>query len=311
VFKQADFLTILICGSSNAQNLTISTSGQTGTSGTDWSITGNTLTVTGTANIRASVIENALNNGSLSIVGNTTTFNATISESITATGNNTLTVASSTNTGTITVNSSISLGGAAIFNANTFELGNGINISTNTASSITINTNLNFTTSGTTRRTISSAGGDIIIHADKDANGSGVLDLDYLTINPGAGNIILRGETAAFNIGSTDGPYINGTGSFTFESSDASFGQTIYTTWFQLDQDNNGISGLTLGKIGNTANIEQNTNFTIAGPVNYYGGYVNIYGNLTSSANGDIFIKGVASTNPSILLQSGNTITKS
>jgi hypothetical protein len=304
------FFTLLFHLTINAQTLTISSTGDNGpSSGTNWSISSNTLTVTGTANIRASVIANALTNGSLSIVGNTTTFNVTISESITATGNNTLTVASSTNTGTITVNSAISLSGAAIFNANTFELGNGINISTSSNSSITFNSNLNFTTSGTTRRTISSAGGDIIIHADKDANGSGVLDLDYLTLNPAAGNIIIRGETAAFNVGSTDGPYINGTGSFTFESSDASFGQTIYTTWFQLDQDNNGISGLTLGKIGNTANIEQNSNFTIAGPVNYYGGYVNITGTLTSSS-GNILLKGISNNNTSVNISSGG-ITKS
>jgi hypothetical protein len=54
-----------------SQHLTISTSGQTGTSGTNWSITGNTLNVasSGAANIHPSVISNHLNNvGNLTVV---------------------------------------------------------------------------------------------------------------------------------------------------------------------------------------------------------------------------------------------------
>ena len=43
-----------------AQTLTISSSGDTGTSGTNWSISDNTLTVTGTASITASVITDHL-----------------------------------------------------------------------------------------------------------------------------------------------------------------------------------------------------------------------------------------------------------
>lgn len=53
-----------------SQHLIISNSGQTGTSGTNWSITGNTLNVAGagSANIHPSVITNHLNNtGSLTI----------------------------------------------------------------------------------------------------------------------------------------------------------------------------------------------------------------------------------------------------
>jgi hypothetical protein len=53
------------------QNLTISSTGQTGTSGTNWSITGNTLNVaaSGSANIHPSVISNHLNNvGNLTVI---------------------------------------------------------------------------------------------------------------------------------------------------------------------------------------------------------------------------------------------------
>lgn len=45
-----------------SQNLTLSTTGETGTSGTNWSITGTTLSVSGTASVNVSVITNHLAN---------------------------------------------------------------------------------------------------------------------------------------------------------------------------------------------------------------------------------------------------------
>jgi autotransporter-associated beta strand protein len=263
-------------------------------------------TITNPVNINASVLANYLSSDTLIIEAG----NVTINGAITSSANNPF-VINSNGIKTIAVNASISLGGSATFNSNDFSLNNAINIATSSASDITINTNANFGTFGTTRKTMSSAGGNIIIHADKDANGSGVLDLDYLTFNPGVGNIIIRGETAAFSIGSTERPYINGTGSFTFEPSDVAFGQDMQTTWFGIDQDNNGISGITIGKIGNTANIIQNSHLTIAGPVNYYGGNITVSSNLTSSANGDVLFKGILNNNPSIAIQSGVTVNKS
>ena len=57
-----------------AQNLTISSSGQTGTSGTNWNISGNVLTVSGTA-FSAAVIQNQLASNSFSVnVSNPTFF---------------------------------------------------------------------------------------------------------------------------------------------------------------------------------------------------------------------------------------------
>ena len=268
---------------------------------------GTISTTSGTVNINASVLVTYLSSGALTIEAG----NVTINSAITSSAANAF-IINSNGVKTITVNSAVSLGGAATFNSDAFVLGNGINISTSTASDITINTNAGFSTTSTTRRTISSAGGNIVIHADKDANGSGALDLDYLTIDPGAGNIIIRGETAAFLVGAGQMPYINGTGSFTFESSDASFGSSlIYTSWFSIDQDANGISGLTIGKPGNTADVDINSNISIGGPVMIYGDNVEVNGTLTSSATGDIFIKGIAGTNPSIWIQSGASITKS
>ena len=70
------FLPILGYG----QTLTISASGQTGTSGTNWSISGNTLTATGVANVNSSVIESALNTGDLLVTAGTIDINNDITK---------------------------------------------------------------------------------------------------------------------------------------------------------------------------------------------------------------------------------------
>jgi hypothetical protein len=114
--------------------------------------------------------------------------------------------------GTLTQNGAVSSGGAITFNCTDFNLGIGTNISTSTASDITFNSTGNFLSTDGTRRTISSANGNIIINADSDANGTGTLSLDYLTFNPGTGATIIRGETVSFYTGSVNGPFINGTG---------------------------------------------------------------------------------------------------
>ncbi|MDP5009676.1 MAG: hypothetical protein NWQ47_00420, partial [Crocinitomicaceae bacterium] len=99
-----------------SQTLNVISTGQTTSPGTNWSLSGSTLTVTGTANIRASVIVNALANGNLTVVGNTNNFAVTVSEAINATtAGSGLTIGSMTNTGAITVGADITLaGGIAI-----------------------------------------------------------------------------------------------------------------------------------------------------------------------------------------------------
>ena len=200
--------------------------------------------------------------------------------------------------GALTQNGAVSSGGAITFNSSDFTLGIGTNISTSSASDITFNSNGNFTTTDGTRRTISSANGNITIHADKDANGSGQLSIDYLTFNPGSGTTIIRGETVSFYTGSVNGPYINGTGSFTFQSSDASFGSAISTSWFEIDQDNNGIGGLTIGKAGSIADIIQDRAISTAGPVNMY-------------ANNIIFSAALTATNSDVSLYANTAVTQS
>ena len=163
------------------------------------------------------------------------------------------------------------------------------NLTSSTASDISIYANAHFWTNDV-RQTIQTAGGNIYIITDADANGSGQLNLDYLTLNPGAGNIIIRGETFNFNTGSaTDKPYINGTGSFILEPSDASFGQGINMLWFNLDQDGNGMGGLTVGKQTNVTNIvyDHIGVVPINGPVTFYGAAIAISTALNAT-NSDI-----------------------
>jgi len=190
------------------------------------------------------------------------------------------------NTADITIDANISVtgpitisGGAITQNAN---------ITSTTASNISLNGTTGFYTSNT-RKAITSAGGNITINADMDANGSGVLNLDYLTINPGAGNIIIRGETFSF-ITSTesDKPWINGTGSFTLESNDDSFGHGLLLQWFKIDQDANGMSGLTIGKSTNNQLVTHDHpgGIVVAGPITMYGVLVEINENLISTALG-------------------------
>ncbi len=77
-----------------SQSLTISSTGQTGTSGTNWSIASNVLTITGDADINASVISNHLTSNNLSLSGVVNTYvNAAISWS----SNSTLTLNASQN----------------------------------------------------------------------------------------------------------------------------------------------------------------------------------------------------------------------
>ncbi len=191
----------------------------------------------------------------------------------------------------ITVNNSLTSTGNIDAWSSDFTLNSGVGLTSIGAGNITLRANGNFGTAGTGRRTISSANGNISIIADADASGHGQLDIDYLTLNPGSGNIILRTETMSWSMGATDKPYLNGTGTVTIEPTDASF-QDVYTSWFVFDQDANGMGGLRIGKPGNNGNIIHELNpVTVAGPIAFFGGTVGINTNLTSSATGDIFIK--------------------
>ena len=78
-----------------SQNLTISTTGQTGTSGTNWSLSSNVLTITGgNADVNASVISGHLASNNLSLSGVT---NISVNAAISWSSNTTLTLSASGN----------------------------------------------------------------------------------------------------------------------------------------------------------------------------------------------------------------------
>lgn len=568
-----------------SQTLNVISTGQTTSPGANWSLTGNTLTVTGTANIRASVIVNALANGNLTVVGSTSTFSVTVSEAITATGNNTLTVGSATNTGTITFNAVTSFagpvnlyggsinmdqnmtctssgspillqstgaidiaasrtvqsnsgnimlrsnsGGTVLSNASSIILNNSSSLLSQ-GGNITLGGNFTgaqgtglYATSGNAPAilisggTISAAGGNIKLYGKCNGSyddgirltgtinttGTGTIELygeayggltgstyfggvtfgtENTTVSTENGNLTIEGiltntnsssasglnfyrvaggngslsiqllsktgniqvsgrkvpsaasygigqcsqgdvyigspkdnswtatgnismSLSSFDLAASTGIIFKTMGALNVEPYDASFNSSL-TFPFTNNSSISGVSAFTMGKASNTANITigapgisvagpitlyggtlslganitstaggeialysdaalaglssarsmtttgafrylpQGTSFsstvtfpitnlslvnitelqlgksgntagitigssaTIAGPISIYGGYVNINGNLTSSATGDIFIKGIAGTNPSIWVQSGKTITKS
>jgi autotransporter-associated beta strand protein len=106
------FLGIAIALVAHTQVLTISNAGQTGASGSNWSITGTTLTVTGTADVNVSVITDKLSTGALSIVGNSTTFSVFLQNALSSSTSNALTIGASNNSGNISLRGAVSLGGA-------------------------------------------------------------------------------------------------------------------------------------------------------------------------------------------------------
>ncbi len=211
----------------------------------------------------------------------------------------------------IQVNTALATTGTITAYANDITLGDNGDLSSLGAGDITINAKRNFGIGGTRRRAISTVNGNITVNADADANGSGQLGIGYITFNPGTGNTILRAETLSWTTASnTEKPYINGRGTFTLEPSRTTF-QNVQTNWFVFDQDANGIAGLTIGKITNNGNIiHEAPALNIAGPINLYGGVVTLNANLTSSANGDIFIKANTNHNGSAAINNTASILK-
>lgn len=131
-------------------------------------------------------------------------------------------------------------------------------------------------------RTIITNNGNISLIADADANGAGILNLDYTILTAGSGNVVVRGETMSWDVGVGQSPTITSTtGTFTFESSDASFGQGVDTGWLILPTT---LSALTVGKGTNTQNVSVSTNaLSVAGPVNIYGDTVTLNNTLSTT----------------------------
>jgi hypothetical protein len=100
-------------------------------------------------------------------------------------------------------------------------------------------------------------------------------------------NIVMRSDVFTLN-----NPTIQTTGTITVEPLGASFTNAISYPITGLSLPNT-ISGLTIGKDQNTANVTFASNTSVAGPITVYGGQINVNQNLTTTggASGDVLLK--------------------
>ncbi|KAI9550166.1 hypothetical protein GHT06_003538 [Daphnia sinensis] len=197
-----------------------------------------------------------------------------------------LVIGKSANTGNIAFGRATTIAGPITAYGGRIDMGVGVNVNTTTAAGhITFLAKNGFgtlATTGTTRGTLATnGGGNIHINADADDNNSGQLDLDWLTINSAAGNIILEGSTFSWNTGSgVTYPEIYGTGELTFRTV-SSGTHPINSTWLALFDKR---SAITLGKANNDNTIDflpcSNCNNTA---LNYTGKTLEVNGPITAN----------------------------
>ena len=235
-----------------------------------------------------------------------------------AVGASSLTLGSTTNTADLYVRDPLSIAGPIRMYGgiiNSYE-----HIVSTTASDIELLGVSGFKSANTTRKEITTNGGNIFIDADSDANGTGVMSVDYLTFNPGAGNTLLQSSTVDWSTAASAIPFINGTGDFTFQNSAANFGHDwMSLIWFLIDQDNNGVGSITLGKSNNTSDVYQNhsTSLVLNGNLvmNGAAAYLSTAttansGSVTVNATGNVSITGALAAN-NVYLTSNGAVTQS
>jgi hypothetical protein len=214
-----------------------------------------------------------------------------------------------TNTTNLTYGNSLRTNGPVTFYTGNTQLGVGVEIRTDGA-----NGNINFLSSngvgtiansGATRgKIMTTNGGSIHINADYDNNNAGDLNIDWLTIDGGTGNVLLETATFNWNTGSQVALpefYSNG-GALTIRNTSSS-NNGISTNWFAMFGT---FGGVTLGREGGIGTISLTsctscassalnfgtTAFQIAGPITALGGIINANFNLRSTASGsDILLK--------------------
>jgi hypothetical protein len=123
-----------------------------------------------------------------------------------------------------------------------------------------------------------------------------------------ANNITLKANNFAFSAPAAN---ITTSGQFTFEPTSASFSAPFSFPIANLTLAS-GITGLTIGKSTNTANITVGAATTINGPITLYGGALTLSGALatTNTATGDISLNGSTLSGAATLtLASGRTLT--
>jgi hypothetical protein len=95
---------------------------------------------------------------------------------------------------------------------------------------------------------------------------------------------------------STGVPNIAVAGEVLWEPFSNSFGQNVNTNWYSWNQNSQTMTGLTIGKATNTADITSGTAISAAGPISFYGGTLTLNENLSSSNGGTISLFGNALT---------------
>jgi hypothetical protein len=104
------------------------------------------------------------------------------------------------------------------------------------------------------------------------------------SITASTSDIIIQADQFSWNASSPVWPQIATTGAVTVKPYSESFSGTynMYKTWNRNGQN---ISGLTIGKPGNTANINQTQSITVNGPISIFGGNISINAALTATNN--------------------------
>jgi autotransporter-associated beta strand protein len=151
--------------------------------------------------------------------------------------------------------------------------------------------------------TLTTTNSDVTLNADSEGNGTGTF-YGNLIINPGSGNVTIRGATIA-----NESYQVNGTGTLTIESNAASFASNFTSSALT---EASTLTEVTIGKSTNTSNINLNSAIAIAGPITVYGGSIDVNSNLTATG-GNILLdadtgSALATNDDGVLIAGGVTV---
>ncbi len=146
---------------------------------------------------------------------------------------------------------------------------------------------------------LAASGAITLIDASTFGAGGNLLNLGGTTIGAKAGsdvtsstsNVLIQSDVISVLAASS----FNTTGALTLQSNGASFAQALTYPLTNLTLAGT-VSGLTIGRTTNTADVTLGVATTVAGPISIYGGNINVNANLVSTA----------STAPILLKATGN-----
>lgn len=318
-------LCLIITNSLFSQTLTISSTGETGTSGTNWSVTGGTLTVSGTANISASVILTEMVSSDLTVVSSSSTsLSVLINEAITSsTSGKSLTIGATSYTGTITINQPISIDGGLTMFGNKVIINNDITTTNVTSGNIAINAygttppisgngNINIASGRTLTLNTSSS------NATSTLGGviSGTNSILFVSTSGTSGGIVLTqnnlftGNTIISNGVLTlrnDAPNpaskaFFGNGTLKIEPSSASFTNTFSNSGYSFFMEY-----LTIGKLNNNSDVSIDTNISLLRNTTIYCNTLNLNANIAGTSGSGASVQ-IYCINPLINVTGTRTI---